>query len=78
MTSGLASCEMECLLASTGSYAESRLMVLAAWFGPRHPKGSSSLLSSAFVARKKCSSSSRADPGHKHTIVPRTPIIANG
>jgi hypothetical protein len=38
-------------------------MVLAACFGPRHPKNSSFLSSSAFVARKKRSNSSRARDG---------------
>ena len=48
---------------SIRSYRDSRLIVFAARVGPRQPRNSSFLSSSAFVARKNCSSSSRARAG---------------
>jgi hypothetical protein len=48
---------------SIRSYRDSRLIVFTARAGPRQPRNSSFLSSSALVARKNCSSSSRARAG---------------
>src|SRR5258708_8049292 len=49
------------------SYSETRLMVLTACVGPRHPRNFSFLFSSASVASKNFSSSSIARVGRRRT-----------
>jgi hypothetical protein len=52
-------------------YRESRLMILIACVGPRHPRNSSFLSSSASVASKKFSSSSTARVGRRVRLADR-------